>query len=232
MPGELCDISASHLPKSGWYVCMSFSTSVLYQRPRRLRVLCNIIAAPKVCTFLDRYLSCCTWNLLEPSLEVTAPNVAITTGPLWTLPSTSVWLFFRPFQELLNLLMLLRPDVAANWDCHIYHYCSFLLFIDHHYVWLVGKELLVCLNLEVPSDLNSVVLNPSCGVFHQDLGPSSPYLAQMFLYSILISSLCLLVYALPAASCTQLLCAGHLSGAFCTACTLGPVLRHPFIGLS
>ncbi|KAF7650745.1 hypothetical protein LDENG_00121310, partial [Lucifuga dentata] len=66
--------------------------------------------------------------------------------------------FFQPL-VLLSLLVLFLPDVAVSWDCHIYHDGPLLLLVNHHHVWLVSQQLLFCLELEVPQDLSSAILN-------------------------------------------------------------------------
>lgn len=77
---------------------------------------------------------------------------------------------------------------VIKWNCHIYHYCCSLLLIHHHYVLMVGQHLSVCLELKVLTTFSSVS--------HRDLGSSSPFFAQMFLYTTPTTKLCLSVFAL------------------------------------
>lgn len=48
---------------------------------------------------------------------------------------------------VLFYFVLLPPDVAVYWDCHIYYNCRLLLLVNKHYVCLVCQQLLVCLEL-------------------------------------------------------------------------------------
>lgn len=46
----------------------------------------------------------------------------------------SLFQLFLQVLVLPNLLLLLLSDVALSWDCHIFHYCCFLLLTNHHYL--------------------------------------------------------------------------------------------------
>ena len=80
----------------------------------------------------------------------------------WTLPLPSHSTFFQLFLQplvCLKLFMFLLSDVAIAWDGHIHHHCCPLMFIHYHYVRLVIHHQLIGLDLEVPHDLNLLVLN-------------------------------------------------------------------------
>lgn len=107
-------------------------------------------------------------------------------------------LYFPPLIQLflwplvpLYFLMRLPLDVADHWNCYIYHSAVFWVVFSYHFVWLVGQQLLVCLELENLQRLRSVVLN------HQDPETSGPYAAQTFLYTIPATWLCFSVYTVP-----------------------------------
>lgn len=57
-----------------------------------------------------------------------------------------------------------------------------LLLVKHHYVRLVGQQLLVCLLLKVPLDLGPIILK--C-LQRCPIGNSNPYEAQIFAYTVL-----------------------------------------------
>lgn len=142
-------------------MCVCFPQSqVLYQV---LRVLLSISSdvVPGIC-----------WNH-SPCLGVTAPSAKGTTLDLHLHLLHLLQLFFQPL-VLLDLLVILLSDVPVGWDP--YHYCP-LLLVNYHSVCLVSQQLFVSLELEVPQDLTSVVVNHFCGVSHWVLGTS--YFVQM-----------------------------------------------------
>lgn len=133
---------------------------------------------------------CCAWN----HLGVTAPNTPIGTTldfPFQILSSCSCnpW-YFSVFSCSFFLMLL-----------HI------LLLVKHHDVWLVGQQLLVCLELEVPLDLSPIILK--C-LQRCPIGNSNPYEAQIFTYIVLATWPCLLMYTVPA-------CSLHPATMCCTA---------------
>lgn len=63
------------------------------------------------------------------------------------------------FRPGFSSIFFCRFDLIVSWDYHTYHYCCFLLILNHHHIWLGGEQLLVCLELKVPQDLTAVVFN-------------------------------------------------------------------------
>lgn len=68
-------------------------------------------------------------------------------------------LFPQPL-VLHSFLILLLSDVTVSWDCHTYHNCCLLLLVNHHHEWLVGQQLLICLELKVPQEPSCTFANP------------------------------------------------------------------------
>lgn len=81
------------------------------------------------------------------NLGVITPHAVIITGTTFhfTLHICSNS-FFSPWYFSV-FLILLPYDITIIWDCHN---CCLLLFVNHHDVWLVTQQLLVCLEFKVP----------------------------------------------------------------------------------
>lgn len=92
------------------------------------------------------------------TLGVTAPVAPLPLGLPLTSPPTSVPVV-PPGSGTSQHSVLLPSDGTVSWDHRICHNCPPLLPVSHHYVWLVGQQLLVSLELEISQDLSSVVLD-------------------------------------------------------------------------
>lgn len=89
--------------------------------------------------------------------------------------------------------MLLLPDVAISWDCHIYHSCPPLLLVSHHFFWLAGHQSdriwALLLSACVSSLLNVVAQHPCYYVqifavlrMYGSVSPSLTYMYLGFLF--------------------------------------------------
>lgn len=108
----------------------------------------------------------------------TTPNVCIITGMTLNFCSScsSSTCYFLIF------FMRLLPDIAIYWDCYIY-LNFFSLSTTTVSRWLASS----CLSVRKSKSQRTFALLFSTtfgGISHGDLGTSSPYVAQMFLYTI------------------------------------------------
>lgn len=87
------------------------------------------------------------WSSHSPSLGVTALSALITNGTALTFTS-----HFFPLGISQD-----SHDPSSRYYYHLG--CHFLLFFNHHNVWLVSHHHLISLDMEVPQDLCSVILN-------------------------------------------------------------------------
>lgn len=86
---------------------------------------------------------------------VTAPAASIITG-------TTLDFFFyfqSPCLCAPSFPVLLLLDESVYWDGYIYHNWSLLLLVNHDSVWLVGQQMLLCVELVVPQDVSLVLFN-------------------------------------------------------------------------
>ena len=109
---------------------------------------------------------------------------AYGTGQLYITEGRMYWDIDMNIDENMLPSMMMKfllSDDAIAWDGHIHHHCCPLMFIHHHCVRLISHHQFVSLHLEVPQDLDPLILNHLWRCF-----PSWPWdlrsiLEQMFL---------------------------------------------------
>lgn len=104
-------------------------------------------------SFISIYLSV-SWDLLEPLTAPSGPFTTRTTAAftLHSFFSSSLRLwYFSSFPCSIFLVLL------GTWYSYINHYSCLPLLVQHNSVQLVSHQQFVCLYLEGPQDLISVI---------------------------------------------------------------------------
>ena len=125
---------------------------------------------------------------IEPSpiLGITASSALIITKPLSPYSPHLFQLLFQP-SVFFKLIGFLLSDVAVARDFYICHHCLLLLFVDQQDIntmsgWLAFTSLSVSIWRSHRTLAHSFSITLG-GVFHSDLGTSSPFSVQMLLYT-------------------------------------------------
>lgn len=187
----------------GWVIC-SHTVGGSVCSSTTVNVEVHLARTP----FCPQYPLCvCEWvNEACSKLWVVSLGHTSAQRPLMLFPESAgailpvlglqFLVFILPLGPLCSLLSTSAPAVPSAPDIPLFSdapsssCCCLLFLVSYHYVLLVGKQVLFCLEPKVPQDLSAVV-STFGGVSHYDGQTASLYVAQMFLYTVPATWLCI-----------------------------------------
>lgn len=158
---------------------------------------------------LRETLSLMHFEWIASSLQSNEYMENVHFSPLYTNdPRKSARLEVQSKFFFTEHLLILLPD-AVSWDSHIDKNCLFSSRVWRIFLWLVGQQRLICLELEVPQDLSAGVECPSgtCELLTSTNVPVHYYTITVMSSWTVPELLC--TRALSVLPLWHLLCSGH-----------------------